>query len=404
MAAERLRMKVYERNIRLRSRFDANCLPDDGQDLRVDRRRMEFERFSEPASEPVANPDQSAVANPPFSIRTFRTFWTAHIGRQPSHYPTFLWSVISASLNLITMLANSYRINSIEWHINIENKSDTDSRGASSRERIRVSPPITSEEPKAKEIGQSEFQDPGIDKRRKGRLSRKSVRSTSGTSLENPRVSSFQPRRVLCTTEENSNRGLLLQQSTAVVLHQSIVSRWKYWNRFKIENRNGASLSYTHLLRITSRTSFLESLHYTWFVQRNFGSSSWPKKKVPPDGTKWGFLKKFMLPWQHWKYLSLAAHHDEQLDGKHRESEPIVATRIGIVVVGLQNFRDVFWPNRDSFVNSINTFDSCRVVYAETRNRVGVFQFFSTTMVYKNVESHEHHLPPAKPSLRFFYA
>ncbi|CAB0019807.1 unnamed protein product, partial [Nesidiocoris tenuis] len=34
-------------------------------------------------------------------------------------------------------------------------------------------------------------------------------------------------------------------------------SKWKYWNRPKIENRNGASektFSYTHLLRITSRT------------------------------------------------------------------------------------------------------------------------------------------------------
>ncbi|CAA9993296.1 unnamed protein product [Nesidiocoris tenuis] len=40
-------------------------------------------------------------------------------------------------------------------------------------------------------------------------------------------------------------------------------SKWKYWNRPKIENRNGASgktFSYTQLLRITSRTSVCVSV------------------------------------------------------------------------------------------------------------------------------------------------
>ncbi|CAB0014406.1 unnamed protein product, partial [Nesidiocoris tenuis] len=41
-------------------------------------------------------------------------------------------------------------------------------------------------------------------------------------------------------------------------------STWKYWNRPKIENRNGASektFSYTHLLRITSQTRLVSERH-----------------------------------------------------------------------------------------------------------------------------------------------
>ncbi|CAA9998575.1 unnamed protein product, partial [Nesidiocoris tenuis] len=39
-------------------------------------------------------------------------------------------------------------------------------------------------------------------------------------------------------------------------------SKWKYWNRPTIKNRNGGSektFTYTHLLRITSRTSMCVS-------------------------------------------------------------------------------------------------------------------------------------------------